>query len=762
MKLDKLRWIYEAISIFVSEQGYECRGYYLFEKWFSLSDGVVSDTVVVSSLARSVSVTGSSYRAKGSSVTWFHFQDLDFSISIDFAKALKSSTRVSFRKKIDAVYFAALNEYRVAHNPLTGLLAKDAFAEALAQTVSKISGYSPISADAQESILPRAIAVFALDIDYFKQVNDTWGHYYGDQVLKAFGRRLAETALDILNSSVGSPEIHVGHPSGEEFLIAISANANKAQFYSWASLFRAKIADELLPTDEEWAYLTRGDEVGKGLPPLLQERAVTTSVGVTLSSSISRVSSGSSPIASLLDRADTALYKAKAAGRNQVIFYDEILTSCGRVLEHDSATGVVAIDIGANVGVTVGQEFKVFPTAYTGKKKFTVNDGRTTKTLGFYPKVESGRIIVFDTQPEISFACLAPHYSDQSIFEVGSSLEAVPAGSIKHLLPNFSRYFPVPEDAGRGDGVKSLQEYLKDTTAEDKFPFAIVVRFSREDEYSKKYGPASLNYALARLFKSAQSVFHAARFIEVLDRASICIVGENRIYKESVLSGFAEEVAGELHELGVLVGVFCQADSDSERESLGLELDHSNALDFARFAASELGRDPVFSIRHFNYKTARDVMQAHRDARAYKVAYADYEKLLALGVIVHGLENLAGLMASAMGENQLALKHYETAFQMSPNGLIYKSNFCTAAVRLDADESALVVMNALPISDVDTLETLHIYGYYCYTLALAKAKIAGSNLFDQERFLYMVSKALLFKDAAGADNSVIERALAMA
>lgn len=359
MKIDKLHWVFGAISQSAQELGLGCSGYYYFNHWRNMDGIEITESHLLFCLNKSKQEK-ISYHQPGSSTAWFHFPEINFVLALHCTKSPRAATRNKYREKFNSIYEASINSYRVAHNALTGWLAKDAFSEKLLLCLSKMAASSTVSDDTQESSLPKAVSVMALDIDYFKQVNDTWGHYYGDQVLKAFGQRPEEVAKRIEDSSEGEIDVFVGHPSGEEFLVVIFANAAKEQFTEWASLFRVKIADSFLPSDAEWTALTR-HAPASATPPPLQERTVTTSIGVTQHTSVPRSGDRAKFAAELLERADTALYRAKAAGRNQVIFYDEILASCGKILEYDKATGVAALDIGKNVGVTVGQEFKVFP-----------------------------------------------------------------------------------------------------------------------------------------------------------------------------------------------------------------------------------------------------------------------------------------------------------------------------------------------------------------------------------------------------------------
>ncbi len=404
MKIDKLYTIHSQVQEEFSPKGVQVHLYYYFaDKWHELLSKSQCNDMITKTLER-VKNEKVSYHLKNSPDAWFHFCSDGYVIRLVFQKSPQLVTRRKNRELLEKIHTTALNAYKVSHNQLTHLLAKDAFNDRLNDAISELKTSEPPSEEVQESGLTRALVVMALDIDHFKQVNDTWGHLYGDQVLKTFGQRLEKCSEGIRSKGIGKPEIYLGHPSGEEFLILIQANVLREQFIEWANEFRKGIADEVLPSDMEWEHLNNSDNISVLSLPPVQERAITMSVGIAIHNSSSTLMPGAEVVTDLLSRADTALYRAKAAGRNQVIFYDDILSNCGRVIEQDKNTRVVALDIGSNVGVSVGQEFKVFSPIFSGKTKFLMNDGRTTRSLGVYPRVELARIVVFNAQPEISFA----------------------------------------------------------------------------------------------------------------------------------------------------------------------------------------------------------------------------------------------------------------------------------------------------------------------------------------------------------------------
>jgi two-component system cell cycle response regulator len=120
------------------------------------------------------------------------------------------------------------------------------------------------------------------DVDHFKNINDTKGHAVGDEVLKEIARRLV--------SSVRSYDF-VGRYGGEEFLIVLN-NCPASFAFPRAEQIRKAIGDRPVQT-------TRG--------PV----DVTMSLGILASSDW-----GNRPVEELLNETDTALYAAKASGRN--------------------------------------------------------------------------------------------------------------------------------------------------------------------------------------------------------------------------------------------------------------------------------------------------------------------------------------------------------------------------------------------------------------------------------------------------------------
>lgn len=133
---------------------------------------------------------------------------------------------------------------------------------------------------------PGNLSVFMLDIDFFKKVNDTYGHDAGDEVLRV----LAQVGAD------GCRTMDVfARWGGEEFFAALpGTNAEQAQ--AIAEKLRAKIAAQ--DFTHQW-------HDGRPIP-------FTVSIGVTARTE------GEHDVETILKRADEALYKAKATGRNRV------------------------------------------------------------------------------------------------------------------------------------------------------------------------------------------------------------------------------------------------------------------------------------------------------------------------------------------------------------------------------------------------------------------------------------------------------------
>jgi len=132
----------------------------------------------------------------------------------------------------------------------------------------------------------RPISVLVIDIDYFKAVNDNYGHDVGDLVLKDFATRIRRNIRGIdLACRMG----------GEEFVV-VMPDTDVSQAYKVAERLRVSIASEPF-------------SAGEGLPSL----DITASVGVAAF----EYPEDTPEI--ILKRADQALYCAKRDGRNKVV-----------------------------------------------------------------------------------------------------------------------------------------------------------------------------------------------------------------------------------------------------------------------------------------------------------------------------------------------------------------------------------------------------------------------------------------------------------
>ncbi|WP_338668460.1 PAS domain S-box protein [Pseudodesulfovibrio methanolicus] len=128
------------------------------------------------------------------------------------------------------------------------------------------------------------LTVIMLDIDYFKSINDTYGHAAGDQVLK--------TLSASVSTLLRGPDIF-GRLGGEEFAV-------------------------ILPQTD----IGEGTAVAERLRSTLAGLAVEVgaeTVTFTVSMGVTQVRAGDQTVEEVLNRADEALYKAKRMGRNRVV-----------------------------------------------------------------------------------------------------------------------------------------------------------------------------------------------------------------------------------------------------------------------------------------------------------------------------------------------------------------------------------------------------------------------------------------------------------
>ncbi len=185
----------------------------------------------------------------------------------------------------------------VGHDPLSGLPNRMPFAQRLDQELSRI-----VRGD-------EGLAVHFLDLDKFKDVNDTYGHAAGDELIKAVARRLS-------NLLRGADTL--ARFGGDEFAI-IQTGVRQSQDVE--ALARRILTDLTVPFDVAGTQVQIGVSIGISLAP---------------DNGMDREQ--------LMRLADTALYQAKNEGRNRYCFFerqmDETL-KLRKVVEDDLRNAIV-------------------------------------------------------------------------------------------------------------------------------------------------------------------------------------------------------------------------------------------------------------------------------------------------------------------------------------------------------------------------------------------------------------------------------------
>ncbi|ADB74487.1 putative bifunctional diguanylate cyclase/phosphodiesterase [Geodermatophilus obscurus] len=209
-----------------------------------------------------------------------------------------------------------LNEQQGLRDPLTGLANRTLLLETTARMLAQ---------------RPDPTSVLLLDLDDFKDVNDSRGHAVGDQLLSTVGRRIQGCVRSV---------DQVARLGGDEFAVVVAGSARIA----------AEVGERVLAALAD--------------PVVVDGRAlhVRVSIGVADSTSVGDHSAGT-----LLRNADLAMYLAKSSGKNRVVVYAEGMeraaqTKAELITDLDSAVaeGQFAVHYQPTVelseGVTTGYE----------------------------------------------------------------------------------------------------------------------------------------------------------------------------------------------------------------------------------------------------------------------------------------------------------------------------------------------------------------------------------------------------------------------
>jgi diguanylate cyclase (GGDEF)-like protein len=177
------------------------------------------------------------------------------------------------------------------HDPLCGLPNRIFFAERLEAAIEKVrQGKS-------------SAAVLYIDLDHFKDVNDTLGHPAGDDLIRSVAQRLARTVRD---------EDLVTRLGGDEFAIIIPGSFGHDDLHAIATRMIAAICSPYSIAD--------------------QSIVIGASIGIVIIDEQARAA------ADVMRHADLALYRAKNEGRNRACIYDAAMDAAlvkRKLLEHE-------------------------------------------------------------------------------------------------------------------------------------------------------------------------------------------------------------------------------------------------------------------------------------------------------------------------------------------------------------------------------------------------------------------------------------------
>lgn len=708
MELKRLRVFSDTLKERVDSFPVEVVGvdvyYHHNDDWFPLESSTTSSTSSERQVFERVRKGPASVeRPRASKFVYFWLTDRQAVVRLMFETSIKSTAQEKCKKTLDRLNGDADKFFHATHDSLTGLKNRSAFEQKLASAVVRqrraISEMQPALAGKANSSLPSvSIFLIALDIDNFKTINDRFGHGYGDLVLASLGWRLERVAQLFERGGSGKYSAEAFRLGGEEFEVLVVGSLTEKEALEFAETIRAAVGTKAMPSHEEHEKLKARDFYdGSELRPESQ-RSVSVSIGVAMVTKdpFDTPAKKAPAVATLKRQADIALYSAKIGGKDRVRNFADILSLYGRVSEVDRVNGVVSIDIGKEVGVKNGQEFFVYAPNYDGSTDYFLGEGRSRKRVGVYPKYRVARIAVFNVQNEVAFCRVEEHEKGVVEIQAGSSLEAIPLGSIAHIVAKVDG----------GHHFLNRDAIAADLRGFNRGAVVISATLRRIEEVSEQLGMARANSLLGLVGQGiVSSVGRNGRFGQ-LAVGSIVAVRACETQEEAmrVAEETLRQVRAEIPQ-GVQVGVgwLFKPPGEAPTNMQG-ELRPDDIID-AAILASSLDAFQGGELHQFDENTLWLALFTSRMSAQHDRMTADYERFARISAPIHWIYNQMALMHAENDDIDLAVEFMKRAMSMEPVPALIKMNYGCMQVNAGKYDDALLAFDGIDV-DNDVLPSL--------------------------------------------------------
>lgn len=231
----------------------------------------------------------------------------------------------------------------------------------------------------------KVFSLVMMDLDYFKHVNDNYGHLKGDEVLKAF--------VAAIHSLINQNEDILCRYGGEEFALLLP-NKDSANAALLLDQIRERFNAIRFQAGEEYFH-------------------------VTFSAGVTQISTKNSDTEKLVEEADQALYNGKRSGRNQTIVYTEELSE----IRYDSFLNVIIVDDDPLIREIVINRFSHWkPLNNTKVQAYEYSDGMDFISSDWYKEDEKYIIMLDGSMPTLDglevLRRIREHYPEQNILIV--------------------------------------------------------------------------------------------------------------------------------------------------------------------------------------------------------------------------------------------------------------------------------------------------------------------------------------------------------